>query len=247
MANPSSRVTLTDYCLRKLGAPVLEINVDEDQVNDRIDDALQFYQEYNSDAIMKLYLKHQVTQDDITNKYITLNDNIISVRRIFPKTSESYSGMFSGAYQTHWDNMSNTNFLGELVHYEMMQQYASLLDMKLTGSSEFTRFNRHMNTLHIDMDWGTMNVGEYLLLDCARVIDPQTNTDIYNDMFLKEYATALIKQQWGANLIKFDGMVLPGGVTLNGRQIYDDASAEIERIKESMQLTYEMPIDFYTG
>lgn len=250
MANPTSRPTLIDYCLRRLGAPVIEINVDEDQIEDRIDDALQFYQEYNSDATMRTYLKHEITADDITNKYLTLNDNILYVKRIFSNAENSAgsTGMFSVQYQMHLNDFQDLSFIGNLVTYEMTQQYLSLIDMKITGAGEAIRFNRNMNQLHLDLDWSTeIYEGKFIIVECMRIIDPTAYPDVYNDMFLKQYATALLKQQWGSNLIKFEGMQLPGGVSINGRQIFDDATTELLAIREQMQLNYEMPADFYTG
>lgn len=249
MAKPISRETLIDYCLRQLGAPVIEINVDEDQIEDRIDDALQFYQEYHSDAIYRYYLKHEVTADDVTNEYLPISDNILFVQRIFPVNENSTTGgsLFNANYQIRMNDLYNLNFAGSIQYYEQLQQHMSLLDMKLNGS-EAVRFNRHMNRLHIDFEWGTdIKEGQFLIVDCYRIVEPETFTDVYNDMFLKRYATALIKKQWGANLIKFEGMQLPGGVTLNGRQLFDDATQEIEKIEEEMQLKYEKPPMFFVG
>jgi hypothetical protein len=249
MANPSTRQELIDYALRRLGSPVIEINVDPDQLEDRVDDALQFYQEYHSDATMRIYLKHQITADDVTNGYVSLNDNILYVKRVFPiGDSQSSINMFSVKYQMHLNDIYDLSYIGDLMYYEMVQSYVSLLDMKLNGNGEFVRFNRHMNQLHLDADWGTdIQEDEYIIVECMRIVDPSTYSDVYNDMFLKQYLTALIKQQWGSNLIKFEGMQLPGGVTLNGRQLYDDATEEIAQIREQMQLNYEMPPDFYVG
>jgi hypothetical protein len=249
MANPTSRQGLIDYALRRLGAPVIEINVDEDQIEDRIDDALQFYQEYHSDATMRIYLKHELSAQDITNRYISLNDNILYVKRIFPFVGDSSNiNMFSVKYQMHMNDLYDLSYIGDLLYYEMVQQYMSLLDMKLNGQSEFSRFNRHMNELHLDIDWESdVKAGDYVIVECMRIVDPSTYTDVYNDMFLKQYATALIKQQWGANLIKFEGMQMPGGVSINARQIFEDANLELEKIREQMQLNYEMPPDFYVG
>jgi hypothetical protein len=249
MANPTTRQELIDYALRRLGAPVIEINIDEDQLEDRIDDALQFYQEYHSDATMRVYLKHQITADDITNKYISINDNILNVKRVFPiGNSQSSINMFSVKYQLHLNDIYDLSYIGDLMYYEMVQQYVSLLDMKLNGSGEHVRWNRHMNQLHLDVNWESdIKEDDYIIVEAMRIVDPSTYSDVYNDMFLKQYVTALIKQQWGANLIKFEGMQLPGGVVLNGRQIFDDATEEISQIREQMQSNYEMPVDFYVG
>lgn len=245
----NSRQQLIDYCLRRLGAPVIEVNIDDDQIEDRIDDALQFYQEYHSDATMRMYVKHQITAADIANKYITVTDNILYIKRILPLSNRSSSiNMFDVKYQLHLNDIYDLSYIGDLVHYEMVQQYLALLDMSLNGLETVSRFNRHMNRIYLDIDWeADVLEDDYIVLECMLVVDPTEFTDAYNDMFLKQYATQLIKQQWGANLIKFEGMQLPGGVTLNGRQIFEDATAEIEKIREQMQLNYEMPVDFYVG
>jgi len=249
MANPTTRQELADYCLRRLGAPVIEINVDDDQLDDRLDDALQFYQEYHHDATIRTYLKHQVTQTDINNGYIPVNDSIIYVKNVFPFNAKASSvGMFDIKYQIHINDLYDLSYIGDLVHYEMVQSYIALLDRQLTGPGMFTRYNRHMNQLFLDIDWNNeVDIDDYIIVECQKIVDPSTYTDVYNDMFLKQYATALIKQQWGANLIKFEGMQLPGGVTLNGRQIFDDATTELQTIREQMQLNYETPVDFFVG
>ena len=245
----TTRAELVDYCLRRLGAPVIEINVDDDQVEDRVDDALQFYQEYHSDALLRVYLKHQITADDITNEYIPIGDDILYVKRMFPiSESNSSVNMFDAEYQLHLNDIFDLGGMGNLVNYEMVKQYMSLLDLKLNGMSEFVRYNRHINRLYIDLDWENDIVeGTYIIVEAMQIVDPTTYSDVYNDMFLKQYATALIKQQWGANLMKFEGMQLPGGVQFSGRQIYDDATQEIQQIREQMQLNYEMPTDFFMG
>jgi len=248
MAVPNSRQTLIDYCLRTLGEPVLEVNIDEDQLSDRIDEALQFYQEYHSDAIYKVYHKHQITAADITNEYISIPDAITTVQRIFPLNDENSSiNMFDARYQIHLNDIFDLRNAGALSNYYQTQQYMSTIDLLLNGTEQ-VRFNRHMNRLYIDADWGEdLKENDYIIVDAYRIVDPDTHTDVYNDMFLKRYAVALIKKQWGANLIKFEGMQLPGGVTLNGRQLYDDAVTEIAAVEEQMQLKYEMPPDFFMG
>jgi hypothetical protein len=249
MAKPNSRENLIEYCLRSLGAPVIEINVDEDQVEDRIDEAIQFYREYHSDAIVRVYRKHQVSTIDIENGFITLPDSLLFVNRIFPfNRTSSGTDMFSVDYQIHLNDIYDLQHAEGLVHYEMTKQYLSLIDRQVNGMQQLATFSRHQNRLYIEGDWTTrIAAGEYIIVEGYESIDPDTYTDIYNDRFLKKYATALIKRQWGLNLIKFEGMQLPGGVTLNGRQIYDDAVQDIEKIEEEMQLTYEMPPDFFVG
>ena len=246
MAKPNSRQTLIDYCMRSLGAPVIEINVDEDQVEDRVDEAMQFYQEYHSDSIVRNYRKHLVTAEDVTNGYVTVPDSMIFVNNIFPiGASTSQSGMFSVDYQMHFNDMYNLRNPGGLIDYEMTKQYMAMIDLKVNGMSQRSSFSRHQNRLYVEGD--DLVEGIYIIVEGHEVLDPETYTDIYNDMLLKKYLVALIKRQWGANLIKFEGMQMPGGVTLNGRQIYDDAISDIEKIEETMQLTYEAPTDFFVG
>lgn len=251
MASPSSRVELINHCLRKLGAPVIEINIDEQQLEDRLDDALQFFQEYNSDAVVKTYLKHQVTSDDISNGYIEVSDNIVFVKRLIPINASgiSSSNFFDFKYQFSLNDLYDLNtFIGGIAYYEQMQQYVSLIDMKLNGYPLIT-FNRLQNRVYIHGDFETQNIneGEYIVLEVWSTVDGETHTDVYNDIFLKDYLTQLIKQQWGANLSKFEGMQLPGGVTLNGRIIYEEATQELERLEEKVRSNYELPVDFFVG
>jgi|TARA_B110000858_G_scaffold145978_1_gene165905 hypothetical protein len=251
MANPNSRSSLLDYCLRKLGAPVLEVNVDADQLEDRIDEALQVYQEYHSDATVKTYLKHLVTTTDVTNKYIPISSSIIYVSRLLPfsSASSSSSNMFGVKYQMMLNDISDLqNFAGDLAYYEQMQQYLSLLDMQLNGTPT-VNFARHQNRLNIFGDFEDQDIkaGQYVIAEVYQIVAPNSHVSVYNDMWLKDYTTQLIKQQWGANLIKFEGMQLPGGVTLNGRQIYDDATAALEALMEKLKLEHELPPDFYIG
>ena len=246
MAKPNSRQSLIDYSLRALGAPVIEINVDEDQLEDRADEALQFYQEYHSDSIVRIYLKHLVTADDVANGYVPVDDTMIFVNNVFPiQSTTSQSGMFSLEYQMHLNDLYNLRHPGVLIDYEMTKQYMALIDLKINGMSQRINFSRHQNRVYIEGD--DLQEGIYIIVEGHEILDPDTFTDVYNDMLLKKYLTALIKRQWGINLIKFEGMQLPGGVTLNGRQIYDDAIQDIEKIEETMQLTYEKPIDLFMG
>jgi hypothetical protein len=251
MANPNSRQTLIDYCLRRLGDPVLEINVDEDQIEDRIDEAIQYWQEFHSDATTRTYLKHLVTATDITNEYIPISSDVLTVTKLFPTSSSfgtSYN-FFDIKYQMMLNDIADMqNFAGDLAYYEQLQQYLSILDMKLNGTPQ-VQWSRHQDRLYIfgDIADGDIVVGEYLVAEVYTLIDPDTHTQVYNDLWLKEYATALIKQQWGQNLIKFEGVQLPGGVTFNGRQLYDDATQEIERLRERIRLEWEFPADFFIG
>ena len=251
MAVPASRQDLIDYCKRRLGDPVIEINVDDDQVEDRVDEALQYYQEYHVDATVRTYLKHLVTAADVANEYIPLSSNILTVTKMFPISSSFNSSFnfFDIKYQMMLNDIADLqNFAGDLAYYEQMQQYLSLLDVKLNGTPQ-VQFSRHQDRLHIFGDFkdGDIKAGEYIIAEIYTIIDPDEHTSIYNDLWLKEYTTALIKQQWGANLIKFEGVQLPGGVTFNGRQIFDDATTEIQQLRERIRLEFEMPPDFFLG
>jgi len=250
MAKPSTRDQLIDHCLRRLGAPVIEINVDIDQLEDRTDDALQMYQEYHSDAVVRTFLKHQVTSTDITNGYIAIDDSIIYIKKLFMiRASTGSTSMFDIKYQISLNEIYDLNtYIGDIAYYDQINQYLSLLDTKLTGMPQID-FNRHQNRVYIHGDFADQNIieGEYIVFETFKIVDPETHTDVYNDMFLKEYLTQSIKQQWGANLIKFDGMQLPGGVQLNGRQLYDDATQELLRLEEKLRTTHELPVDFFLG
>lgn len=249
MAKPNTRQTFIDYCLRSLGAPVVEINVDDDQVEDRVDEAIQLYQHYHADSIEKVYLKHQITASDITNGYIPITDMITDVVRVMPiRDTMATNSLFDVKYQIHLNDVYSLGFLGSLVDYEMSMQWMSLLDMIMDSDDKHISFDRHKNRLRIDMDWANeVAVDQYIVVECYRIIDPDTYTDVYNDYFLKRYATALIKQQWGQNLLKFEGMTMPGGVQFNGRQIFEDAKEELEKLNEEVRLNWEQPVDFYTG
>ena len=251
MAVPNSRATLIEYCKRRLGDPVIEVNVDEDQLEDRVDEALQYYQEFHSDATLRTYLKHQVTATDVSNEYIPLASNIIFVSKLFPVSSSFSSSVnfFDIKYQMRLNDLADLQrYAGDLAYYEQMQQYLSLLDMKLNGHPQ-VQFSRRENRLYIFGDFGDKDIqeGDFVIAEVYQIVDPTTNTSIFNDMWVKEYTTALIKQQWGANLIKFEGMQLPGGVMLNGRQIYDDATGDIERLRETIRMEHEFPPDFFIG
>jgi len=247
MANPSSRQELIDYCLRKLGHPVIEINVDEDQIEDRIDEAFSFYREFHYDAVELVYLKHQVTSADISNQYLTLVDAIVGVTKVFPFTNRT-TGMniFDIRYQILINDLYSL-MSTDLIYYSMVRQHLELINQLLVGQRPI-RFNRHMNRLFIDMSW-TEDVKEndFLIVECYRILDPNTYTDVYNDRILKKYAAALIKRQWGMNLKKFSGVQLPGGVMLNGQIIYDEAEEEIKEIEDTVRSTYELPVDMFVG
>ena len=247
MASVTSREQLKDYCLRQLGAPVIEINVDDDQVEDRIDDAFQFYREYHFDAVEKLYLKHEITANNISNQYIEISNAVIGVERVFPFMNKSTgTNIFDIKYQILINDLY-TLMSTDLIYYTAVRQELELINQLLVGQKPI-RFNRHMNRLHIDMDWAADVVeGTYIIVECWRILDPDVYTDVYNDMFLKRYATAQIKKQWGNNLKKFAGVQLPGGVTLNGEIIYQEATEEIRQIETEIQSRFELPVDMFVG
>ena len=247
MAKPTSRATLKEYALRRLGAPVIEINVDDAQLEDRIDDALQFFAEYHFDGVEKTYLKHVVTQDDIDNGYITVDDSVISVTKLF-QFSEGTINLFDVRYQ-----MALNDFYGlrnpnqSMVQYDITKRHLSLIQDILSPEKSI-RFSRVTNRLKVDMDWSEeVTVGDYLVAEAYAVLDPETFTEIYNDRLLKRYVTELFRRQWGSNLSKFEGIQLPGGVSFNGREIMERAQVEIDKIEENVQLMYELPPDFMVG
>lgn len=248
MAKPNTRQKLIDYCLRALGHPVIEINVDEDQLEDRVDEAIQYYQEYHGDAVVRNLLKHQVTQSDIDNGYIDIsgNTNMLSINNVFNVSNSQTSSIFSVDYQIHLNDIFDlTASHGGIVNYEMTKQYMSLIDRNVNGMFEMIEWSRHKNRVNFHSDTLNGMKDKYVVFDGYSIIDETTFTDVFNDAFLKKYTTALFKRQWGLNLIKFEGMTLPGGVTLNGRQIFDDAKEEIQQLEEQMQLKHEMPpLDF---
>lgn len=251
MAKPTSRETLIQYCLRALGEPVLEVNIDDDQIEDRIDEALQFYQEYHSDAVKRVFVKHQITSDDITNKYITLPESLISIFRVFPISSASMGGtdMFSLKYQMHMNDLYSLRKGGGLLEYEMTKQYMNTIDMVINGMSQQITFTRHMNRLSIEVNWEETGLveGIFIILEGYQVLDPNAYPDVYNDMMLKKHSIALLKKQWGQNLVKFEGMQLPGGVTISGRALYEDAMNDIQKIEEEYDTRYSLPPDFFVG
>ena len=317
MASPTSRQGLIDYCLRKLGHPVIEINIDDDQIEDRIDEAFQFYRDFHFDAIENVYLSEQITASlvqitgvnaasfsnsekvtgatsgatsyvyknvsanrfqvkntsgtftagetisgstsgtsstlssitlgNFDNKYLTMSDAVVSVSRVLPFSSRTRGiDLFDVRYQILLNDLYSIQST-DLIYYSQVKTQLNLINDLLVGQKPI-RFNRHQNRLYIDMNWNDdLEIGDYVIVEGARILDPDTFTDVYNDGFLKRYATALIKQQWGQNLKKFEGVQLPGGVTLNGQKIYDEATEEITSLREEVKDTYQLPIDFFTG
>ena len=247
MAGPTSRTEFKQYCLRRLGAPVIEINVDDDQVEDRIEDSLKYYWDYHFDGSEKQYYKYgPITQTDKTNKYITLPDNIIGAVRIFPiGQALSTNSLFNIRYQIALNDLYDLTAT-TMVPYYMAMQHIQLLEQLLVGEQPI-RFNRNMNRLYVDMDWNKVNIGEYLVVEAYQIVDPTTYTDVWNDRWLQRYATAMIKQQWGANLTKFKEIKMPGGMVFNGDKIYNDANAEISKLEDEMVNSYSLPVSDMIG
>ena len=242
MATPTTKAEFKEYCLRKLGKPVIEINVDDDQVDDRIDEAIRYYWDYHFDGSDRIYYKHQVTSDDVTNKYITLPENIIGAVRVFQIGDPSIRAddLFNIRYQIALNDLYTLTNVS-LVPYYMVMEHLALVTELLVGQQPI-RYQRHKDRLYVDMDWNTVPVGTFLLVEAYEVIDPAVYTDAWNDRWLQNYATALIKKQWGSNLTKFTGMSLPGGVQFNGEKIYDDATEEIRRMEDEMISSYSLPV-----
>ena len=244
----TTRQNLIDYCLRRLGSPVTEINVDDDQVSDRIDDAIEFFQEYHFDGVEKVFLKHTITQDDIDNEYLVVVDPVISVLRILPipNFNAFQTGFFNEEYQLRLQDLENFR-ASTMIDWAMSQVNFSLVE-HLFSIQPTLLFNRKQNKMYLETDWANkFEVGTIIIIEAYRALDPVTYTEVYNDMFLKKYATALIKQQWGSNLKKFTGVTLPGGITLDGQTIFSEATEEINKIEEEMNMKYELPPDGFIG
>lgn len=247
MAAPTTRTEFKDYILRRLGHPVIEINVDDDQIEDRIDDALRYYWDYHFDGTEKLYYKHQVTSTDKTNKYITIPENIIGAIRVFPigDPMARSDDLFNIRYQIALNDLYTLTSVS-MIPYYMTMQHLALIQEILVGQAPI-RYNRNQNKLWVDMDWDKVNVGEYLLVEAYEVVDPEDFPDVWKDRWLMQYATALVKRQWGAHLTKFSGVALPGQVTFNGEKIYDDAVTEIEKLEDEMINSYSLPVSDMIG
>lgn len=247
MAVPTTRTEFKEYCLRKLGKPVIEINVADEQVEDRIDESLKMFYDYHYDGYIKQYYKHQVTLTDKQNRYITLPENITGVVRVFPVYGlyTRSDGLFNIQYQIALNDLY-TLTSQTLAPYYMTMSSLALYEEILVGKIPF-RYNRHTDRLDIDMDWERTNVDDYLLIEAHEVIDPTLYTDIWGDRWLQEYCTTLVKQQWGSNLKKFKGMKLPGGVEFNGQEIYDEATKTRADLEEELISNLSIMDGFYTG
>ena len=258
----NSRNDFIDYCLRRLGHPVIEVNIDDEQIEDRINDAIQLFTEYDAEGSTRFYVGMTITQDIIDRGFIDFDldtsivqsraDDILSVVRVLPINDSASSVNFMDVkYQMRLNDMWDLQLgTGGIAYYEQMQQYLSTIDLKLNGHPQI-QFTKAGNTLNIFGDiagtQGDMQVGQKIMIEIFLGLDPNNNGKIYNNIFLKEYATALLKEQWGQNLIKFEGMVLPGGVQLNGRQILEDARQEIETTRQRIYNEYDTPPDFFVG
>ena len=251
MATITTRQQLIDYALRRLGDPVIEINVDQDQIEDKVDDAFQVYQEFHGDATFRNYYVHQLTSSDVSNGYIAIPSSVLYVTKLFPVDSSflNSTNMFSFQYQFAMSDLwSMGGFAGDLAYYEQMRQYLEMLDMKLNGTPQ-VNFARRQNRLYIMGDFadGDLKANEYVVAEVYQIVDPASFSSVYNDMFMKDYTNALIKEQWGQNMSKFEGMQLPGGVTISGRQILEEAKQELKDLVEKMRLEQELPPEFFVG
>jgi|TARA_R110000796_G_scaffold189757_1_gene306548 hypothetical protein len=273
MAVPTTKATFKSYCLRALGFGVIDINVSDDQVDDRLDEALQYFAQYHYDGIEKMYLKHLITSDEVTRarsdasttatdtadssitatwkegkNFIPIPSAVVSVVQVFPFTDTGAgSNMFDIRYQLRLNDLFDFSSTSVL-QYQMTMDNIDMLEHILVGETPI-RFNQHQNRLYIDMDWEndvTADV-DYLVIECYRKLDPTTYTDVYDDIYLKRYATTLIKKQWGANLSKFNGVTMLGGVTMNGETLYTQALEEQNKLEEQIQLAFELPINYMIG
>jgi hypothetical protein len=240
MAVPINKTEFKEFCLRKLGKPVIEINVDDDQVDDRIDEALRYYWDYHFDGVDKIYYKYQVTAQDKTNRYIQMPDNIIGVINIFEiGQALNTNNLFNIRYQIALNDLYTLTSVS-MVPYYMALQHIQFLEQFLVGKQPL-RYNRNMNKLYIDMDWDIVNTGDYVIVEAYQIVDPDVYSKVWSEWWLQEYATTLIKEQWGNNLKKFGGMQLPGGITFNGQQIYDEAVQKKEAMQKDMVENLSMP------
>ena len=271
MAVPSTKATLKSYCLRALGSGVIDINVSDDQIDDRLDEALQYFAEYHYDGVERMYLKHKITSDDISRAttdasevatdtadnsvtatwlegkgFIPVPEAVISVVSVFPFTDSTTANMFDLRYQLRSNDLYDFSSTS-IMEYQMTLQHLDFLEHILVGEVPI-RFSQHQQRLYLDMDWNNdIKVDEFIIIECYRKLDPATFTDVFNDMYLKRYATALIKRQWGANLSKFNGVSMLGGVTMNGEAIYSQAQEELEKLEEQIQLAFELPVNYMIG
>tara|TARA_B100000029_G_scaffold508472_1_gene595407 strand:- start:1924 stop:2742 length:819 start_codon:yes stop_codon:yes gene_type:complete len=272
MAIPSTKTELKSYCKRALGDGVIDINISDDQLDDRVDEALQYFSQYHYDGVERMYLKHQITDTDITRarsdasatatdtadnsitatwkegkNFIPIPSTVLSVIKVYPLTDTGGGGsLFDVRYQLRLNDLYDFSSTS-VMHYSQTMQHLDFLEHILVGEVPI-RFNQHGNRLYLDMDWQNDIVAdEYIVIECYRKLDPTTYTDVYDDIFLKRYATTLIKKQWGANLSKFNGVAMLGGVTMNGETLYSQALEEQNKLEEEIQLAFELPVNYMVG
>ena len=272
MAVPTTKATFKSYCLRSLGFGVIDINISDDQADDRIDEALQYFAQYHYDGIEKMYLKHLITEADITrarsntsttatdivdtsitatwkegDNWIPVPESVLSVVKVFPFSDGATSNMFDMRYQLRLNDLYDFSSQS-IIQYEMTMQNLDFLEHVLVGETPI-RFNQHQNRLYIDMDWegGVTADQDFIVIECYRKLDPTSFTDVFDDIYLKRYATALLKRQWGANLSKFSGVTMLGGVTMNGETLFTQAQEELTRLEEQIQLAFELPVNYMIG
>ena len=272
MAVPTTKATFKSYCLRSLGFGVIDINISDDQADDRIDEALQYFAQYHYDGIEKMYLKHLITSADVTRarsnttvtatdeiddtltadwlegkNWIPVPESVLSVVKVFPFSDGATSNMFDMRYQLRLNDLYDFSSQS-IIQYEMTMQHLDFLEHVLVGETPI-RFNQHQNRLYIDMDWANDVTADqdYIVIECYRKLDPTSFTDVFDDIYLKRYATALLKRQWGANLSKFSGVTMLGGVTMNGETLFTQAQEEIMKLEEQIQLAFELPVNYMIG
>lgn len=246
MSVPTTRDEFKEYILRRLGKPVIEINVDDDQVDDRIDEALKYYYDYHFDGTEKIYYKHQITQTDKDNKYITLPNNIIGAVTIFPiGQALNTNNLFNIRYQIALNDLYTLTSVS-MVPYYMALTHVQFLEQFLVGQQPL-RYNRHVNKIYIDMDWNIISTGDHILVEAYQVVNPETYNDVWSDRWLMRYCYALVKMQWGNNLKKFEGMQMPGGLKFNGQKIFDEALAERDELEKEMIYSYSLPVTDMIG
>lgn len=246
----NSRQALIDWCKRKLGFPVINIRVADEQISDRVDEALQFYREYHGDGSIRDYYKHQVTEVDIANQYIVLPDDLLQVIRVLSQPSlANWGGMFSFTYQFFLNDFYRPGGIGlggNMSNYDITMQYLQLID-HFFNQEKSIRFNRHENKLKININWATVRVDSYFIIECYRYLDPSMYTKIWNDMWFKQYVCCLIKLQWAQNLSLYNDVALIGGVKYNATKMYDEAYAEKVKLEKEAEEKYQYPVDFLIG
>lgn len=248
MVVPTTRAEFKEYILRRLGKPVVKINIDEDQLDDRIDDALKYYADFHFDGAKEVYFKYQVTATDVTNKYITLPENIIGAVDLYNISDPAVGAndMFNIRYQIALNDLYTLTSVSVIPYY-MVRMHLALIQELLVGKWLF-RFNRHTHQLHIDVEWGSaIPVGRWLLIKAYEVINPDDYAGVFQDQWFKRYATALVKKQWGENLKKYSGVQLPSGTMLNGQQMWDEAEKEIQQLEHEMIHSYSLPVADLVG